>query len=190
MKFSATNENFGNTSRFNFMSFKTFSTHLMKLGAFQFYVFQDFSTHLMKLGAFQFYVFQDFFYSLDEVGCLSILCLSRLFLLTWWSQVPWRSHVQTRQTRVSRHRPSQLLLGSEIQVHVKTDTCMYTCKLVIYKTEFSPMFIELSIRFAQNDQPVTHRGWMISYTTCFACKVIMTSQANTPKWQHRTARFF
>ena len=33
-------------------------------------------------------------------------------------------------------------------------------------------------------------GWMISYTSCFVCKVIMTSQAKMPKWQHRTARFF
>ena len=31
-------------------------------------------------------------------------------------------------------------------------------------------------------------GWMISYTTCFTRKVIMTSQANTPK-PRRTARF-
>ena len=29
-------------------------------------------------------------------------------------------------------------------------------------------------------------GWMTSYTTCFARKVIMTSQANTPKRQCRT----
>ena len=33
-------------------------------------------------------------------------------------------------------------------------------------------------------------GWMTSYTTCFARKVIMTSQANTPKRQRHTARFF
>ena len=51
-----------------------------------------------------------------------------------------------------------------------------TCKMIS-----SPIFTELSIQFAQNDQPVKRRGWMTSYTTCFACKVIMTSQANTPK---------
>ena len=33
-------------------------------------------------------------------------------------------------------------------------------------------------------------GWMTSYTTYFPRKVIMTSQANTPKRQRRTARFF
>ena len=33
-------------------------------------------------------------------------------------------------------------------------------------------------------------AWMTSYTTCFARKMIMTSQANTPKRQRRTARFF
>ena len=33
-------------------------------------------------------------------------------------------------------------------------------------------------------------GWMTSYTACFARKVIMTSQANTPKRQRRTAIFF
>ena len=33
-------------------------------------------------------------------------------------------------------------------------------------------------------------GWMTSYTTCFARKVIMTSQPNTPKRQRHMARFF
>ena len=33
-------------------------------------------------------------------------------------------------------------------------------------------------------------GWMISYMTCFARKVLMTSQANTTKRQCCMARFF
>ena len=33
------------------------------------------------------------------------------------------------------------------------------------------------------------RGWMTSYTSCFTRKVIMTSQASTPKQQLRRARF-
>ena len=57
-------------------------------------------------------------------------------------------------------------------------------------SSFSPIFTELSTPFAQNDKPVTHLAWMISSTTCFARKVIMTSQASTLKRQHRTARFF
>ena len=58
-------------------------------------------------------------------------------------------------------------------------------------SHYFPIFTELSTWFAQNDQPVIHRGggWMTSYTTCFARKVIMMSQANTPKLQRRTARF-
>ena len=59
-----------------------------------------------------------------------------------------------------------------------------------FTTSFSPIFTEFSTRFAQNDQPVIHRGWMTGYTTCFARKVIMKSQTNTPKRQRRTARFF
>ena len=53
-------------------------------------------------------------------------------------------------------------------------------EIIIY-----PIFTELSTRFAQNDQPVTHRRWMTSYTTFFAVYVIMTSKANTPKRQRR-----
>ena len=65
---------------------------------------------------------------------------------------------------------------------------------VVNKTEdfFLPYSQSFPTRFAQNDQPVIHRGGggMTGYTTCFARKVIMTSQANTPKRQRRTARFF
>ena len=60
----------------------------------------------------------------------------------------------------------------------------------LWRICISPIFTGVSTRFAQNDQPVTHRGRMISCTTCFACKVIMKSHSNTPKRRRRTARFF